>query len=231
MLRGDLFILSAPSGTGKTTLIHSMRRGGTGSLADLVFSVSHTTRAPRGGEVDGVDYHFVDRDAFQRMIDDERFLEWAEYNRNLYGTSWDEVMPRLERGEDVILEIEVQGAEQVLRRCPDVVGIFVLPPSFAVLRERLQRRGLDDPETVRRRLGESSREVRAFAEVQRYSRLYQYAIVNDDATRASEALAAIVIARRHRRERMEERAEAILRDFEQAFASDPPAASTNTVKF
>jgi guanylate kinase len=228
MPRGDLFILSAPSGTGKTTLIHSMRRGGTGSLADLVFSVSHTTRAPRGGEVDGVDYHFVDGDSFQRLLAADRFLEHAEYNRNLYGTSWDEVMPRLERGEDVILEIEVQGAQQVMGRYPDAVGIFVLPPSFAVLGERLRGRGLDDPETVRRRLAESCREVRAFAEVRRYS-LYQYAIVNDDANRASEALAAIVIARRHRRERMEERAEAILRDFEQAFASDPPAKS-NTAK-
>jgi len=230
MPRGDLFILSAPSGTGKTTLIHSLRRGGTGSLADLIFSVSHTTRAPRGGEVDGVDYHFVDRATFQGMVDARRFLECAEYNRNLYGTSWDEVIPRLERGEDVILEIEVQGAEQVMHRCPEAVGIFVLPPSFAVLRDRLQRRGLDEPEAVQRRLAESCREVRAYAEVQRYS-LYQYAIVNDDASLASEALAAIVIARRHRRERMEERTEAILRDFEQAFASDPPAASTNTAKY
>jgi guanylate kinase len=229
MPRGDLFILSAPSGTGKTTLIHSLRRGGTGSLADLIFSVSHTTRAPRGGEVDGVDYHFVDRDTFKRMVADDRFLECAEYNGNLYGTSRGEVMPRLERGEDVILEIEVQGAEQVMRRCPEAVGIFVLPPSFAVLRERLERRGLDEAETVKRRLAESSREVRAFGDLQRYS-LYRYAIVNDDASRASEALAAIVIARRHRRERMDERAAAILRDFEQAFASDPPAASANTAK-
>ena len=218
MPRGDLFILSAPSGTGKTTLIHSMRRGGTGSLADLVFSVSHTTRAPRGGEVDGVDYHFVDRDAFQRMVDADRFLEWAEYNRNLYGTSWDEVMPRLERGEDVILEIEVQGAEQVLRRYPEAVSIFVLPPGFAALRQRLAQRGLDGEEAMRRRLAVSYSEIRCYS-------LYQYAILNDDAARASEALAAIILARRHRRERMEERAEAVLSDFQEAFEREPLESS------
>ncbi|HEV8240920.1 MAG TPA: guanylate kinase [Thermoanaerobaculia bacterium] len=213
MPRGDLFILSAPSGTGKTTLIHSMLRGGTGSLRDLAFSVSHTTRSPRRGEVDGTDYHFVDRATFARMVDEDRFVEHAEYNRNLYGTSRDEVEPRLERGEDVILEIEVQGAEQVVRRYPQAVSIFVMPPGFAALRERLSQRGLDGEETVRRRLSVSYSEIRCYS-------LYDYAIVNDDAKRASEALAAIILARRHRRERMEERAEAILRDFEAAFDRD-----------
>ena len=210
MPRGDLFVLSAPSGTGKTTLIHAMRRGGTGSLADVVFSVSHTTRAPRRGEVAGADYHFVDRAAFQQMIAADRFLEHAEYNQNYYGTTKDEVLPRLERGIDVILEIEVQGAEQVLRRYPDGVGIFVLPPSFAALRERLVLRSHDGTDAVHRRLELS------FSEIKRYG-AYDYAIINDDATRASEALAAIILARRHRRERMEERAAAVLRDFQDAF--------------
>ncbi len=214
MPRGDLFILSAPSGTGKTTLIHSMLRGGTGALKDLVFSVSHTTREPRRGEVDGTDYHFVDRPTFERMLEEGRFLEHAEYNRNLYGTSWDEVRPRLERGEDVILEIEVQGAEQVLRRYPEAVSIFVLPPGFAALRQRLLQRGLDGEEAMRRRLAVSYSEIRCYS-------LYQYAILNDDAARASEALAAIILARRHRRERMEERAEAVLSDFQEAFERQP----------
>lgn len=214
MPRGDLFILSAPSGTGKTTLIHSMVRGGVGNLADLFFSVSHTTRQPRRGEVDGTDYHFVDRAIFERMIAEDRFVEHAEYNHNLYGTSRSEVEPRLERGEDVILEIEVQGAEQVLRRYPQAVSIFVLPPGFQALRERLVQRGLDGEETVRRRLSVSYSEIRCYG-------LYDYAIINDDAKRASEALAAIILARRHRRERMEERAKSVLRDFETAFEREP----------
>jgi guanylate kinase len=213
MTRGDLFILSAPSGTGKTTLIHAMLRGGTGSLADLLFSVSHTTRAPRRGETDGTDYHFVDRDTFQEMIAADRFLEWAEYNQNFYGTAWDEVVPRLEQGVDVIMDIDVQGAERVLQRYPEAVGIFVMPPSFAALRQRLQQRSLDEPDAVRGRLALS------FWEIRRY-KLYHYAIINDDAARASEALAAIILARRHRRERMEELAEAVLRDFQDAFGGD-----------
>ncbi|HXT21482.1 MAG TPA: guanylate kinase [Thermoanaerobaculia bacterium] len=217
MPRGDLFIVSAPSGAGKTTLIQTMLRGGTGSLRDLAFSVSYTTRRARYGERDGVDYHFVERPTFEAMVADGRFLEWAEYNGNLYGTAWDEVTPRRERGEDVILDIEVNGAEQVLQRCPDAIGIFVLPPSFEALRQRLSQRRLDEDEAVRRRLALSFREIR------RYD-LYAYAIVNDDAARASEALAAIILARRHRRERMEERAKAILRDFQDACERDSETA-------
>jgi len=210
MPRGDLFVLSAPSGTGKMTLIHSMLRGGTGRIGDLLFSVSHTTRAPRRNEVDGTDYHFVDEATFRALVDADRFLEWAEYNHHLYGTALDEVAPRLERGIDVIVDVEVQGAEQVLRRYPEAVGIFVLPPSFAALRERLEQRCLDTPDAARRRLSISLREIKRYG-------LYDYAIINDDATRASAALAAIIQARRHRRERMEERAEAILSDFQEAF--------------
>jgi guanylate kinase len=213
MSQGDLFVLSAPSGTGKTTLIHAMMRGGTGALADVVFSVSHTTRDPRQGEVDGTDYHFVDHDAFQEMIAGDRFLEWAEYNQNFYGTAWDEVVPRLERGVDVIMDIEVQGAERVLQRYPEAVGIFVMPPSFATLRERLEQRSLDEPDAIRRRLSLS------FWEIRRYN-LYHYAIINDDAARASEALAAIILARRHRRERMDVQAQEVVRDFERAFTDD-----------
>jgi guanylate kinase len=211
MPRGELFILSAPSGTGKTTLIRSMMSGGTGALGGLVFSVSHTTRAPRRGEVDDADYHFVDRAAFEQMIGAGRFLEWAEYNDNLYGTSWEEVLPRLAAGTDVILDIDVQGAERVMQQHPEAIGIFVMPPSFAVLRERLSGRSLDDDRARQRRLAVSLCEIRRY-------KLYQHVIINDDAARASEALAAVILARRQRRERMEERAEAVLRDFETAFA-------------
>jgi guanylate kinase len=224
MPRGELFILSAPSGTGKTTLIRSMMGGGTGALPGLVFSVSHTTRPPRADEVDGRDYHFVDRPRFQAMRAEGRFLEHAEYNGNLYGTAGDEVLPRLDAGSDVLLDIDVQGAEQVMRRYPDAIGIFVMPPSFAELRGRLAGREQDSAAAWQRRLAVS------LWEIERY-KLYRHVIINDDAARASEALAAILLSRRYRRERMEERAEAILRDFREAFAReslDAPVANRTT---
>jgi guanylate kinase len=210
---GELFILSAPSGTGKTTLIRSMM-GGTADLGGLVFSVSHTTRSPRPGEVDGRDYHFVERSRFEAMIAAGRLLEHAEYNGHLYGTAGDEVLPRLAAGLDVILDIDVQGAEQVFRRYPAAIGVFVMPPSFAELRERLSGRGMEDEASRQRRLAVSLREMRRYG-------LYEHVIINDDAGRASAALAAILVARRHRRPRMEDRAEAILRDFEEAFEREP----------
>ena len=207
---GQMFILSAPSGTGKSTLIRSLMRGEAGGLPDLVFSVSHTTRGPRRGEVDGQDYHFVDRPTFDGMVQAGRFLEHAEYGRNLYGTSTDEVLPRIARGVDVILDIEVQGAQQVMKAHPEAISIFVMPPGFDQLRQRLEARDLDGEEAVRQRLAASLREM------ERY-RLYDFVIINDDAARASHALAAILLARRHRRERMDERAEGILRSFHEAF--------------
>jgi guanylate kinase len=211
---GQMFILSAPSGTGKSTLIRSLMSGEANGVRGLVFAVSHTTRAPRRGEVDGKDYHFVDHDTFQRMIDEGRFLEHAEYGHHHYGTSSDEVLPRLARGTDVILEIEVQGAEQVRSRHPEAVSIFVMPPSFEALRQRLEARNLDGPEAVRHRLALSLREMKRYRE-------YDFVIINDEAARASQALAAILLAGRHRREGVEERAEAILRSFEEAFQRDP----------
>lgn len=223
MPRGELFVLSAPSGTGKTTLIRNMMNGGTGALADVVFSVSHTTRPPRPGEVDGHDYHFVSAEAFQAMVESGAFLEHARVHDNHYGTSWAEVLPRIEAGIDVILDIDVQGARRVLERCPEALGIFVMPPSFETLRERLERRNLDEPEAVRRRLAVSLSEISCY-------KIYEHVIINDDASRASEALAAIILARRHRRERMEERAEAVLRDFRDAFQRDSldPAGTWNS---
>ncbi len=116
--RGELFILSAPSGTGKTTLIRSLLNGGLGGC-EVAFSVSHTTRRPRAGEVDGRDYHFVSAETFQSMIAANLFLEWAKVHDNCYGTSWAEVTPRLERGTDVLMDIDVQGAERVLARFPE----------------------------------------------------------------------------------------------------------------
>lgn len=206
MKRGEMFILSAPSGTGKTTLIRSVMAGPLADLPDLAYSVSHTTRPPRKGEVDGRDYHFVDRGTFRRMIDEDRFLEWAEVHQELKGTSTDAVLPRLERGIDVILDIDVQGAEQVLSRCPEACGIFILPPSYTDLERRIRGRGLDEDEQIERRLAVSRWEI------ERYE-LYRYVIINDDLTRASTALAAIVLDKRNQLERQREKVQEILRDF------------------
>ncbi|HEX2164785.1 MAG TPA: guanylate kinase [Thermoanaerobaculia bacterium] len=218
MARGELFILSAPSGTGKTTLIRNVLDGGSHAVGNLHFSVSHTTRAPRGREVDGEDYYFVGRGDFRRMIDGGGFLEWAEVHGHLYGTSRDEVLPRLAAGVDVLMDIDVQGAERVLAQHTEAHSVFVLPPSYAVLRERLHRRGLDDEEEIARRLAVS------LSEIKRYER-YGYVIVNQDAERASEVLASIVLAARQRVPRLREEVEAVVRSFEATdFAASGRAA-------
>lgn len=210
MRRGELFILSAPSGTGKTTLIQSMLEGGLGELGeDVAFSVSHTTRRPREGEKDGRDYHFVDHGTFRQMLTRDEFLEWAEVHNHYYGTSNQEVFPRLEQGVDVLMDIDVQGAERVLAKYPEAHGIFIMPPSYEDLQERLLRRGLDGEDEIARRLAVSLWEIRRYDQ-------YRYVIVNDDAERASEVLAAIVLEKRYRLGPMRERAEAIVADFETA---------------
>lgn len=209
MQRGELFILSAPSGSGKTTLIDALLGGGLGEHGEVAFAVSHTTRAPREGERDGVEYHFVSREEFEAMVDAERFLEWAEVHGNLYGTSRDEVLPRLERGIDVVLDIDVQGADIVMSRYPEAHGIFILPPSYRALVDRLTGRGLDEPGAIARRLAVS------LSEIECYNR-YEYVIVNDRARRASEALAAIIVEKRHRLARMRERVTTVLADFHAA---------------
>jgi guanylate kinase len=215
MQPGELFILSAPSGAGKTTLIQSLLAGGFAEHhGGLAFSVSHTTRKPRQGEADGRDYHFVDHATFLGMIEADAFLEWAKVHDNYYGTSRQEVFPRLEEGIDVLLDIDVQGAEQVVARCPQAHSIFVLPPSYEDLERRLRRRALDDDGAIARRLAVSIGETR------RYDR-YHYVIINDDARRASEALAAIIIEKRHRRVRMQPRIQEILRDFQDRGATPP----------
>jgi guanylate kinase len=212
--RGELFILSAPSGTGKTTLVHSLLGGSLAGCGGLAFSVSHTTRPPRAGEVDGRDYHFVTAETFQAMIAGDLFLEWAEVHSHLYGTSWAEVTPHLERGTDVLMDIDVQGAERVLARYPEAHSIFIMPPSYEALERRLEQRGLDDPQAVARRLAVSRWEMR------RYDR-YEYVIINDDALRASEELSAIILEKRYRQERMRGRVQEILKDFPER--GNPPS--------
>ena len=208
MSHGELFILSAPSGAGKTTLIQRLLTSSDPDLADIAFSVSYTTRSPRLGEENGHDYHFVEQASFRSMIAGDEFLEWAEVHNNYYGTALDEVMPRLEAGVDVILDIDVQGAERVLHAHPQAHSIFVVPPSYEVLEERLRQRGLDGEEEIARRLAVSLWEIRRY-------RLYEYVIVNDDADRASAALAAIFLEKRHRLERAEPDISRLLEGFQE----------------
>ena len=202
MVRGEMFILSAPSGTGKNTLIRQVLS----QLNGLEHSISHTTRAPRRGEQDGVSYHFVDRPRFESMIGADQFLEWAEYNQELYGTAVVEVESRLARGVDVLMDIEIRGTERLLERCPDAHAVFVLPPDYATLERRLTARGLDRQGAMADRLALS------LWEIERYG-LYQYVIINDDLDRASEALAAIILEKRQRVRRQEQRVAGILEDF------------------
>jgi guanylate kinase len=210
---GVLVIVSSPSGGGKTTLIrHTIERLAERGVPGH-FSVSHTTRPPRSTEVEGRDYYFVDRPAFARMISAGAFLESAEYAGNLYGTSRAEVEGRLERGDDVFLDIEVQGANQVKTTIPDVVKVFVYPPSFAVLRERLQRRRQDQPEAIRQRLRWAARELTVAGE-------FDYAIINDRLDEAVEALLGICLAEHRRPKRMRTRLDVIRTEFQQALDKD-----------
>jgi guanylate kinase len=209
--RGELFILSGPSGSGKTSLIRRLLGGG--ELDRLAFSVSHTTRPPRAGEVEGGDYHFVSREAFDRMVAAGRFLEWARVHDQQYGTSLDEVLPRLAAGIDVLLDIDVQGARQVLDdRRPgldpsDVHGIFVLPPTYEELRQRLVARNLDREDAIGRRLTVALQEIQSFVN-------YEYVIINRDIGRASRVLASIILEKRHRQDRMRDQVAVVLEGFQ-----------------
>ena len=204
--RGELFVLSAPSGVGKTTLIRRMFERYPHLTTTVTFSVSHTTRPPRAGEVDGRDYCFVGGDEFEEMVAGDRFLEWAVVHGRRYGTSAAAVEESLAAGDDVILDIDVQGAGQVRRRLPHAPSIYILPPSFEVLERRLRGRAQDDPAQIERRLRTSLEEVRHYPH-------YEYVIVNEDLDRASEALAAVLLARRSRRQRMQRRIERVLDRF------------------
>lgn len=183
--QGTLFVISAPSGAGKTSLVSEMLR----QDSRLGVSVSHTTRPMREGEQDGVNYHFVRRDEFEAMIGRGDFLEHADVFGNYYGTSQVWVRETLAKGQDVILEIDWQGAEQVRRLLPECLSIFIVPPSAEVLRQRLVGRGTDAPDVVERRLSEAEEECRHAVE-------FDYLVVNDDFDVALADLLAIVRSRR-----------------------------------
>ena len=180
MSQGTLYIVSAPSGAGKTSLLKEVRS----RLPDLTVAVSHTTRAARPGENNGENYHFVGNTEFAEMIDDQQFLEHAGVFGNFYGTSKQAVETLLSAGKDVVLEIDWQGARQVRETYPDAVSIFIVPPSVDELETRLKGRGQDAEEIIARRMAEAKAELSHYPE-------YQYCIINDDFNRAVEELVTI----------------------------------------
>ncbi len=211
--KGVLFIVASPSGGGKTTLIRRAMERLRDRGLPAHFSISHTTRAPRSKETDGVHYHFVDRETFETMVGRGDFLEWAEYAGNLYGTSRLEVEHRLAAGEDVFLDIEVQGASQVKTKIPEVVKIFVYPPSYEVLKTRLTDRRQDSDDAIRRRLRWAVREFGMGGE-------FDYAIINDRLDEAVDALFGICVAEHHRTHRLNKSLDAIREAFRSALERD-----------
>jgi guanylate kinase len=190
---GTLFIVSGPSGAGKTTLINTVRKQLEPIGITLYFSVSHTTRKPRTGEIDGRSYHFVTTEQFEAMAECGEFIEWAFVHEQRYGTSKHEVLARLNRGEDVILDIDYQGARQVAADAdlkPRLLNIFIFPPSFDHLDQRLRDRGLNSEDEIQTRLQKAADEIDAGKE------FYDYVIINDKLNVAAECLKAAIIAKK-----------------------------------
>ncbi|MCU1227382.1 MAG: gmk [Acidobacteria bacterium] len=190
---GTLFIVSGPSGAGKTTLINRVREQLEPLGITLYFSVSHTTRRPRAGEEDGCNYHFVTRDTFRAMIDGGEFLEWAHVHEQLYGTSKYEVVSRLDRGQDVIVDIDFQGARQIAQDehlNERSLNVFIFPPTLDVLEQRLRDRGLNTEQEIETRMQKAIDEIDAGKD------FYDYVIINDDLPEATECLKAAVIAKK-----------------------------------
>ena len=181
-----LLVLSSPSGGGKTTIARSLLDG----RDELGYSVSATTRPMRAGEVDGKDYHFLTRDEFRRRVEAGAFVEWAEYGSNLYGTLWSEVEMLFSVGRIPVLDIDIQGAQQIRAAMPDAVLVFVMPPSAAVLAERLKRRNTEPPERIRQRLEVAALEVEAIP-------AYDYIVENDNLVAAVSMVASILDAELH----------------------------------
>lgn len=181
MTKGTLFVISAASGAGKTSLVKAVLL----QVSDIDVSVSHTTRAPRDGEVDGVDYHFVDKETFEAMVEAGDFIESATVFGNMYGTSQQHLQEQLLKGSDVILEIDWQGAKQIRQLMADCRTIYIVPPSISALRERLNARGQDDEAVIDKRMHEAISEMSHYVE-------FDYLIINDDFEEARDNLAAII---------------------------------------
>jgi guanylate kinase len=203
--RGILFVVSSPSGGGKGTLIRRVLD----VMPDLGYSVSYTTRAPRPGEVNGREYFFVDRKTFEEMVAAGDFLEWANVHGNLYGTSAQQIARETAAGADIVLEVDVQGAASVRQLALDAVGIFILPPSYETLRERLVARGTDTPEQLEVRLRNAPDELNQYS-------AFDYVIINDNRERAATQLASIIQAERVRCERQQGLVKEVIEKFKSA---------------
>ena len=211
--RGMLVVVSSPSGGGKGTLIDRVLK----TVPGVSYSVSYTTRSPRGTEQNGREYFFVDRSAFEEIIQRGEFLEWADVYGHLYGTSAKQVERERAAGHDIILEIDVQGAASIRRKVSDSISVFILPPSFELLRSRLIARNTDSAADLERRL------TGAPAEVEQY-KFFDYVVLNDDINRASQQLAAVIYAERARRTRQEVLLRTSLEDF--GVISEPGPVTT-----
>jgi len=178
---GCLFILSAPSGTGKTTLCNAMRK----QFPDLVYSISYTTRPPRRNEADGVDYHFMSREIFEEKIQENQWAEWAEVHGNFYGTAAEDLDRHLRAGNDILLDIDVNGAQQIKARFPGCITIFIMPPSLDELANRLKNRNSDTADVIRRRIENAKQEIAR-------RNFYDHIIVNDRLEEATARLAELI---------------------------------------
>ncbi|HXK05010.1 MAG TPA: guanylate kinase [Verrucomicrobiae bacterium] len=199
----NVFIISAPSGSGKSTLVKHLLA----DVPNLMFSVSHTTRAPRGAEVDGQNYHFVTREHFEAMLAGDEFLEWAQVFGNYYGTHRSILEQTCAHGKDLVLDIDVQGARQLKKKIPEAVTVFILAPSRQELEYRLRTRSEDPDEVITRRLKDAAEEIRNYKD-------YDYVLINRDLAEAEATLSAIVRAERVRRTRIEDQIRPILDTFE-----------------
>ncbi len=200
-----VFIISAPSGSGKSTLVNRVMS----DVKDLMFSTSYTTRTPRGAEIDGHEYRFVTRAAFETMIARDEFLEWAEVFGNYYGTHRGILEEASAKGKDLVLDIDVQGARQLKDKIPEAVTVFILAPSKQILEHRLRARGEDRDDVIERRLREAAEEIRNY-------KAYDYVLINSDLEESVTVLSGIVRAERARRTRIEDKIRPILETFEPA---------------
>ena len=189
--KGLLIVISGPSGVGKGTVRRALFNQ---PNHELVYSVSMTTRKPRPGEVDGQDYYFVDRETFEKRIEDDKFLEWAEFVGNYYGTPKDKIEEQLAKGKEVVLEIEVDGALQVRKHVKDAVFIFIVPPGKQALYDRLQKRGTESDEIIKERVEKANKEFLL-------AHKYDYIVVNDDVDNAADRIMAIIRAEHAKTER------------------------------
>ena len=189
--KGQIFVITAPSGTGKTTIIKNILKK---NMNGVGYSISHTTRKPREGEINGSHYYFVDRDKFEKMIESHEFIEWAVVYDQLYGTSISSINQELSSGKDLLMDIDIQGSKEIKRKFPESLSIFILPPSIDILKERLQKRSMDDKMNTDLRL------KNAVEEIQR-CRDYDFIIVNDDLKQAIKEIEAIIVAQRANKNR------------------------------